>query len=163
MVVKDKIKPKEEEYKMEEEQERTETRPKKSRITLQRKVKNSQDKCANMFSAVQDVQGWRSGVAPAMLTVNGTVTRYLKKMANILRESYSTKLEEVNEKLGPPKGNYLQVTSSDSRQIMRIANATTILPSLKVNKDSSNQTSTQRGERRNMMIPAPTGQYHSGL
>ena len=62
MVVKDKIKTKEEEYKMEEEQERTETRPKKSRITLQRKVKNSQDKCANMFSAVQDVQGWRSGV-----------------------------------------------------------------------------------------------------
>ena len=63
------------------------------------KVQNSQVNCAVMFDGVQEVLGGEGRGEPTMLTKDGVRTQQPEKMANILENSFETKLEEVRDKL----------------------------------------------------------------
>jgi hypothetical protein len=76
-------------------------------VAMKKRAENNLENTKDLFSAVKDMLGWRTGGAPDMLVSDGTITRNPQKMANVLQTAYADKLKEVEEKLGPPRGNYL--------------------------------------------------------
>ena len=67
------------------------------------RAENNLDNSKDLFAAVKDMLGWRSGGAPDMLVSNGTLTCDPKKMANTFQQAHTKKLAEVEEKIGPTR------------------------------------------------------------
>ena len=77
---------------------------------MRKKVENLSKGSGDSWSAVGDFLGWRKPVNPTMLVKDGNVITGDQDLAETMLNQYKQKEVEVEQALGPAKGNYLEMS-----------------------------------------------------
>ena len=83
-------------------------------------LQHSLENAKTLWNDVKNHLGWKSGGEPETLKIEGKKELDPERLAEKMKDTFSKKLKKVEEELGEPAGNHLQVIRNMTRGRCRI-------------------------------------------